>query len=88
MKKIQHPSNNSVLGAPPGVPIDQCEALPVTRAVTPDGLMHTISFWKPSAEDLALLNRGQAVRLVVVGTTHPPVHIGVDGDGDFIVRTT
>ena len=34
----QHPTNNSVLAAPPGASIDQCRALPVTRLQYPDGL--------------------------------------------------
>lgn len=31
--------------------------------------------------ELALLSQGHPVRLVVLGRTHPPLMIGVDGDG-------
>ena len=33
MKPFQHPSNNDVLGAPAGLPVDRCRALPITRIV-------------------------------------------------------
>jgi hypothetical protein len=82
MNPHQHLSNNDVLGAPPGVPIDQCAALPITRVIfTPSGQHAVASYWLPTAEELQLLNAGQAVRLSVVGRTHPPVYVGVDGDG-------
>jgi hypothetical protein len=31
--------------------------------------------------ELQLLNDGKAVRLSVLGRTHPPLALGVDGDG-------
>lgn len=34
------------------------------------------SFWKPTAEELAVLNAGGAVTLEVCGLSHPPVMIG------------
>lgn len=36
-----------------------------------------ISIWKPSAEELAVLNAGGGVELIVLGTTHPVVSLGV-----------
>ena len=81
MDRHQHPTNNDVLGAPPGVPLDECQALPITRIQYSDGTPAVASFWTPSAEELALLNQGRAVRLVVLGRTHPPLMLGVDGDG-------
>lgn len=82
MNRHQHPSNNDVLGAPPGVPADQCGALPITRVVfTPGGQHAVASYWMPTAAELALLNAGKAVRLSVIGRTHPPLYVGVDGDG-------
>lgn len=79
MKKHQHPSNNAVLGAPPGwdqqgVP---CDALPVTRG-TLDGIPAIVSYWLPSPEELAALNRGYAVALHVLGVAHPPVALSVE----------
>ena len=82
MNRYQHPSNNDVLGAPPGVPADECGALPITRVIFADAGQHAVaSYWMPTAAELALLNAGKAVRLSVVGRTHPPLYVGVDGDG-------
>lgn len=81
MNRHQHPSNNAVLGAPPGMPIDECSALPITRIIYACGTPAVASYWMPTPAELALLNQGRAVRLAVLGTTHPPLMLGVDGDG-------
>lgn len=81
MDRHQHPTNNAVLGAPPGVPIDECNALPITRILYSDGTPAVISYWKPTPLELALLTSGAPVRLSVLGLTHPPLMLGVDGDG-------
>lgn len=82
MRPTQHPSNNAVLGAPPGATIDECRALPITRILyQPGNSAAVVSYWQPTAEQLELLNAGKPVWLSVMGTTHPPVAIGVDGDG-------
>lgn len=81
MDRHQHPTNNDVLGAPPGVPIDECSALPITRIQYSDGTLAVASYWKPTATELALLAQGRAVRLTILGRTHPPLMLGVDGDG-------
>lgn len=81
MDRHQHPSNTGVLGAPPGVPIDECNALPITRIRYSDGMPAVVSYWRPTAAELELLAQGHAVRLTVLGTTHAPLMLGVDGDG-------
>ena len=81
MNRHQHPTNNDVLGAPPGVPLDECSALPITRIQHSDGTPAVASFWHPTPTELALLAQGAAVRLTVLGMTHPPLMLGVDGDG-------
>ena len=81
MNRHQHPTNNDVLGAPPGVPLEECNALPITRIQYSDGTLAVASYWTPTADELALLNQGRAVRLTVLGTTHAPLMLGVDGDG-------
>lgn len=82
MNRHQHPSNNDVLGAPPGVPAEQCAALPITRVIyEPNGERGLASYWMPTAAELELLNAGKAVRISFIGRTHPPVYVGVDGDG-------
>jgi hypothetical protein len=81
VNRHQHPTNNDVLGAPPGVPLDECTALAITRVQYSDGTPAVASYWLPTADELALLSQGRAVRLTVLGRTHPPLMLGVDGDG-------
>lgn len=82
MRPTQHPSNNDVLRAPPGATVEQCRPLPITRVMYGDpGVPGVVSYWQPSAEQLRLLNAGRPVWLSVLGVTHPPMAIGVDGDG-------
>lgn len=79
MQKIQHPSNNGVLGAPAGWDQGElpCNALPITRTHVGD-LPAVLSYWRPDADELAALNAGGAVRLWVVGATMPPVILDVE----------
>lgn len=79
MDKVQHPSNNKVLGAPAGwdqsdVP---CSALAVTEIAWGDGPA-IVSFWKPTAQELADLNAGAYVALWVSGQGMPPVALSVE----------
>lgn len=73
MRFVQHPTNNAVLGAPPGMDSTQCHALPITRVRYEDGMHGVWSYWKPSAEELGVLAAGGFVRLGVLGSTMPPV---------------
>lgn len=81
MNRHQHPSNNAVLGAPPGFSHEDCMALPITRFRYEDGSHGVASYWLPTAQELALLCAGRPVRLMVTAVTHPPLYLGVDGDG-------
>jgi hypothetical protein len=78
MRFIQHTSNNGVLGAPPGWDQKElpCGALPITRTEI-DGHAVMVSFWKPDADELAALQAGKAVALLVYGNVHPVVAISV-----------
>lgn len=80
MNKIQHPSNNDVLGAPDGW--DQsaltCNALPITRTLI-EGLPAVASFWAPTPEEIEAIKAGRPVLLIVMGSTMPPVMVAVDG---------
>lgn len=87
MRPIQHPTSNDVLAPPPGASREECQPLFITRIVyehpfdssrTAPGV---VSYWQPSPEQLALLNAGAPVWLSAMGMTHPPVAIGVEGDG-------
>lgn len=80
MNRVQHPSNNGVLGAPAGwvqaaLP---CGALPITRTHVGD-LPAVVSYWCPSVEELALLNSGGSIALWVLGATMPPVDLSIEG---------
>lgn len=77
MRYIQHSTNNDVLGAPRGVPIDDCGALPVTRAFDEHGNPILQSFWRPDAAELAALNAGHPVVLQIWGSTHAPLFVAV-----------
>lgn len=79
MKPIQHPSNNDVLGAPPGVSIEECRPLPITRVKFSNGVPAVWSFWQPSEAEREQIAAGAPVRFSAYGLTHPPIHIGVDG---------
>ena len=81
MRATQHRSNNDVLRAPPGSTIDECRALAITRIVYADGTPALTSYWQPSPNELRLLTEVRPVRIVVLGHTHPPISIGVKGDG-------
>lgn len=77
MNKYQHPDCNDVLGAPSGVSFDQCNALPIQRAVLDSGQDCVVSFWKPTIEELSLINKGHAIRLIIWGRTHAPLLLDV-----------
>lgn len=79
MHRHQHPSNNGVLGAPAGWDQEQlpCGALPITRTEV-EGQAAIVSYWRPSAEELVILNAGGSVALWIIGATMPPVAVEVD----------
>ncbi|WP_044528699.1 hypothetical protein [Herbaspirillum sp. B65] len=78
MNFTTHPSNNGVLGAPAGWDQERiaCDGLPVTCSEI-SGQQVVISYWQPSAEEIALLVAGKPVGLVVFGGTMPPVALAV-----------
>lgn len=79
MDRMQHPSNNAVLGAP--ACWDQktlpCNALPITRADW-NGVLAVVSFWKPTPAEIEAIKAGQSVMLWVAGSTMPPVALMVE----------
>ena len=82
MRPTQHPSNNDVLKAPAGATVDECRALPITRVLyQPSNMPAVVSYWQPTPAQIELLKAGRPVWLSIVGHTHPPLAIGVDGDG-------
>ena len=77
MNHVKHPQTNFVFTAPPGM--QDCDDLNVVRATVqnePDTKL-IMSYWKPTAEELAELNFGGHVRLTIVGQGMPPVALSV-----------
>ena len=75
MKITQHPSNNKVLAAPPGMPPEQCKAAPVTTHLYEDHRMGHSTFWKPDYLELAVLNAGGFVEVEILGANMPPLKV-------------
>lgn len=51
------------------------------RHTSNNDVLGVVSYWRPGPDELRLLNAGALVRLSVIGRTHPPLFVGVDGDG-------
>lgn len=79
MHPTQHPSNNAVLRPPEGASNEECRPLAITRVQYEGGMPGVFSYWQPSEAEKAAIAAGALVRFSAWGTTHPPVHIGVDG---------
>jgi hypothetical protein len=77
MRKTQHPSNTHALGAPTGMSIEECSALPVTIFKYEDGTPAIASWWTPTQEELVRINCGQPIKLTILGTMQPPVSVEV-----------
>lgn len=76
MRATQHSSNTRVLGAPAGwkqgvLPVG---ALPITDSKQ-NGIHTVVSFYAPTAEDLAILNARGLIAVSVVGVTMPPIAV-------------
>lgn len=68
---------NDVLGKPPGMTADECEALSVWRGEYANGIPVVVSCWKLRKEELEEIVRTGRVWLTVLGQTMPPVAINV-----------
>lgn len=77
MTPRQHATSTRVLAPPKGMGPDECQPLPITDTNALGGPA-CASFWYPSDAELELLNQGRGVCIVIPGTTHPPVMVGVD----------
>lgn len=74
MNIYQHPACNEVLLPPKGDA--DCRPLPILRMQDTDGVPVTMSFWKPTPEELQQLNAGGVIALHVWGRTHAPLYVG------------
>lgn len=77
MDHFKHPACNGALHAPEGQE-ESVSTLHVCRGFAEEyGCNVVQSFWKPNAEELALLMAGGCVLLSVFGKTHAPLSVGV-----------
>lgn len=78
---IVHPANATrILGVPPewdSTKQGACSALPIIDYKDDAEQPWMMSVWRPSAEDLAMLNAGHGLSLHVLGTSHPVVGLGL-----------
>lgn len=79
MRPTQHPSNNDVLRSPPGMTVEECRPLAITRVKYGDGTPAVWSFWQPTDAERAAIAGGAAIRFEAIGHTHPPILLSVDG---------
>lgn len=93
MHPINHRSNTARLGPPPGTPEGNVQTLAVTRIMigskrqgdfppaleAPGPIVR--SYWRPTDLELRALLKGRALVFQCWGYSHPPVFIGVEGDG-------
>lgn len=78
MRHFAHKLCNTELLPPEGA--KDVEPLFVTRGTMShgDGEVRVVrSYWKPSPEDLAELNKGGCITLTLIGDTHAPLFLGV-----------
>lgn len=76
MEPIYHSNCNFVLGAG-GIP--NVQDVPACMVRNEDGSFNSIAtFWKPTPEELKLLNEGGVMTLYVLDQRHPPVWLAVN----------
>lgn len=77
MKPVEFEGQTALLGPPREAQRGTCGALPVRREEHPHWGMCYVSYWRPTKEELEILNAGGHVRLMV-GGSHPPVWLDAD----------
>ena len=86
MHAVKFNGVTNVLNAPPNwdeATMGPCAALPVM--VDQYGIT---SVWKPSEEELALLNAGGGIALTIASTVHPPILLQTLSAGHLAVKVT
>lgn len=74
MEFVKHSSNNQIARAGD---IPNCDDLPITIIKDDERTYAIVSFWKPTPEELEILNSNGLVQLVVLGAGQPPVSVEV-----------
>jgi len=77
MEIVNHSCCTKVLGAPPDMPEPACSPLPVMEVTDQNGIW-SVSFWKPSAEELEMLSAGGSITCWIRATddAHPVIGLG------------
>lgn len=76
MEQFKHPKCNHVLNP---APEDKTGTTPLAvERLTVAGYYCVASYWQPNADDLRMLREGGSVRLLVLGTSHPPLRLEVE----------
>lgn len=78
MQPVTFAGANTEWKRPEGTTEQQCSTLPVLKGVTKFGAAEAVvsrSAWKPSEEELEMLNAGSVVYLDVFGVHHPVVSV-------------
>lgn len=85
MKNFNHSLCNDTLYAPKGEE-EACDDLDIQRGYTTYGVEPSgkprvvkcvVSYWKPTPEELALLNANGSIQFCAIGTNHPPISLDV-----------
>jgi hypothetical protein len=76
MNIVQFIGQERVLGAPGNWDHDavECQGLPIKTEIV-GGYSAMISYWAPTLAELAALNSGACVRLVILSSEHPVVAV-------------
>lgn len=85
---LEFDAQTRVLNAPLGWNKSQpikCGMLPIEDTQF-DGIPAMCSYWKPSPEELAVLNNGGHIQLVIYGRQHPPVWVEAMKRGDVHIE--
>lgn len=80
MDYVDFKGRTHLLGKPPNWKEERgpCGTLPV-RVEVHAGVPEFHSYWLPNEVELANLLAGQAIRLTIIGNSHPPVSVAVEG---------
>lgn len=79
MRPIQHHTANCVLAGGDGVanlPATRVRFYDPTGATSIEGYM---TFWQPTPADVQAIMSGRPIQLEVLGGSHPPVKVSVEG---------
>lgn len=73
-----YPEHQLLTFQPPG-DMPQCLELQVLTSYDSPGDESSVSFWKPTEEELAHLINGSSIQLTICGRGMPPVALSVTG---------